>query len=237
MERVGDGIYRLGSRMHNFYVFVDGGAATVVDAGASREWRALVAGLRSIDLTPGAVKGVLLTHAHADHIGFAARAATQGIPVYTHSMEAAAARGERVNHAASLRDMPIWKPAIWIFLATMLRAGAHTMKVVDEVEAVVDGQTIDLPGSPEVVFAPGHTPGHAAFYFADRRVACTGDALASLDVLGGPPGPQLMPDAFHDDPSQARESLTRLARLDTDLILPGHGRPLHGQLAEVVAHL
>ena len=37
MYQVGDGIYRLGTAIHNFYVIAEGGKATVIDAGCSKE--------------------------------------------------------------------------------------------------------------------------------------------------------------------------------------------------------
>ena len=38
MHQVGEGIYRLGTVIHNFYVIAEGGKATVVDAGCSKEF-------------------------------------------------------------------------------------------------------------------------------------------------------------------------------------------------------
>jgi|GEM_PF-3336620 glyoxylase-like metal-dependent hydrolase (beta-lactamase superfamily II) len=37
---------------------------------------------------------------------------------------------------------------------------------------------------------------------------------------------------FHTDPAQARASLDILRALDTELVLPGHGSPYHGQIAD-----
>ena len=45
MKQVATNTYVLGTRGHNFYVLRDGDQATIVDAGCSREWRKLVAGL------------------------------------------------------------------------------------------------------------------------------------------------------------------------------------------------
>ncbi len=235
MEQVAEGIHRLGSRFHNFYVVVDQGAATVVDAGCSREWAALVDGLGRIDLEPGDVKGILLTHAHVDHIGFAAEASGHGLLVHTHPIEAQAARGERANPAAGPTDVPWWNPFVWMFFVTMLRAGAGKLTPVRNVVEVDDGETLDLPAAPRLVHTPGHTPGHAAFHFPAHKAVFTGDALVTMRVTGGPGGPQLMPPAFNADPAQATASLQRLRSLDAELLLPGHGAPHRGPINEAVA--
>lgn len=237
MQRVTDGIYRLGSKAHNFYIYIEGGAATVIDAGGSREWPQLTAGLAQLGLGLGSVRGIVLTHAHVDHIGFAAHAEHSGIATHTHPIEAEAATGQRTNPAAGIGDLPWWKPRVWVMLITLARAGAHRFAPVREAIAVEDGETVDVPGRPRLVFTPGHTPGHAAFYFPDRRAAFTGDALATMSLTGGTDGPQLMPEPFNADHAEARSSLRKLADLDTAFILPGHGDPLPMQLTDAVAHL
>ena len=50
MDQVGDGIYRLGTVIHNFYLIAEGGKATVVDAGCSKELPKLEQGLASIGM-------------------------------------------------------------------------------------------------------------------------------------------------------------------------------------------
>jgi hypothetical protein len=47
-------------------------------------------------------------------------------------------------------------------------------------------------------------------------------------------GPQLMPDYFNTDSVRARESLERLAPLEAEVVVPGHGAPFHGTPAEAV---
>jgi glyoxylase-like metal-dependent hydrolase (beta-lactamase superfamily II) len=56
-----------------------------------------------------------------------------------------------------------------------------------------------------------------------------------MNLIAAGDGPQLMPDIFHTDASQARESLSRLAALDANVALPGHGDPMHGPISEHVA--
>jgi len=65
----------------------------------------------------------------------------------------------------------------------------------------------------------------------------TGDALVTHDGLLGRTGtgPQIIGPVFTYDTAQARTSLEALTSLDAGLVLPGHGDPFHGALADAVA--
>jgi glyoxylase-like metal-dependent hydrolase (beta-lactamase superfamily II) len=234
VRRVAADVYRLGRRRHNFYVVVEGGRVTVVDAGGSRELGLLLTGLGTLGLDLDAIEAVLLTHAHTDHIGFAAEVAAAGIPVKVHEDEAAFAREPTAGTQVATGDLPMWRPPVILFLAEMVRAGAHRVRPVSGVETVRDADVLDLPGRLRVVATPGHTAGHAAYLLPDRRVLFSGDALVTLDLITGATGPRLLPGMFHRDALQARGSLSRLAALDARLLLPGHGAPWHGPIAEAV---
>jgi glyoxylase-like metal-dependent hydrolase (beta-lactamase superfamily II) len=64
MREVTTSVYRSGRKRHNFYVVVQDGKVTVVDAGGSREFRLLRNGLAQIGLTVDAVEAIVVTHAH-----------------------------------------------------------------------------------------------------------------------------------------------------------------------------
>ena len=163
MEQVAEGLYRLGRKHHNFYLIVEGGQATVVDAGGSRELPLLEAGLAALDLTLDRVEAVLITHAHTDHIGFARRVSERGVSVKVHEAEAAYAMDGSAGSQVGTTDFPLWKPRAIVFLAEMIRAGAHRAYRLSNVETVTDGERLDLPGRPRVVATPGHTAGHASY--------------------------------------------------------------------------
>lgn len=234
MQEVAPGTYRLGTRHHNFYLVTEGGKATVIDAGCSKEIRKLDAALAELGMSRSDVEVILLTHAHADHIGFAAEAAGDGTRVKSHVDEAPIVRGDEVGHSVKPTDLPLWKPAVWTFLFALLKEGVTRAPRVKAVETFTDGERLDVPGRPQVVHTPGHTPGHAAFYSEGARTLFTGDGLITMNVLGGSTGPQMLQSMFHADMGEAVRSLDLLAGLDTDYVLPGHGAPFIGQAADAV---
>lgn len=235
MEQVAEGLYRLGRRHHNFYLFIEGGRATVVDAGGSRELPLLEAGLASLALTLDDIEALLITHAHTDHIGFARRVSDRGIVVKCHEGEAAYVADDAAGSQVGISDLPLWKPRAIAFLVEMVRAGADRAYRLSAVETVTDGERLDLPGRPRVVATPGHTAGHASYLMEQPRALCAGDALVTDGLISGRRGPQVLPEMFHADVATARESAEILAGLDADLLLPGHGPPWRGPIAEAVA--
>lgn len=68
----------------------------------------------------------------------------------------------------------------------------------------------------------------------NRRVLLTGDVLATRNALTGRVGPQIMPSGLNEDTEQAFASLDTLRGISADLLLPGHGEPWTGGVAEAV---
>jgi len=222
MTRVADGIHRVGRRSTiNAYVLEEGGEVTVVDAALGGLWKPLLAELAAIGRSLADVRAVALTHGHSDHIGFAERLRTQrGVPVWVHDLDAALARGEIPNpagQAGPTRPIPFLS-----FLLYALRNGPRPTPI-RVVSTYGDGATLDVPGAPRVILAPGHTPGSCALHVASRSVLFAGDTLGTVSVTTGATGPRLSP--FNADRAQALASLQRLWGLDAELVLPGHGDP------------
>src|ERR1051325_1746160 len=69
--KVGENVIRLGSPLVNWFLVGDGSLITVVDAGAPGYRSQLAAGCAELGRTEADVSAVVLTHAHADHVGVA----------------------------------------------------------------------------------------------------------------------------------------------------------------------
>jgi glyoxylase-like metal-dependent hydrolase (beta-lactamase superfamily II) len=230
--KITDGVHRLGTAgLVNVYLLEEAGAITIVDAGMPGDWSDLLTELRLMGRTLDDVRALVLTHGHSDHIGFAERARTERhLEVQVHELDAALARGEVPNPAKGggpIRPIPLLR-----FLLLGLRRGGLRLKPLGAVSTYGDGVVLDVPGAPKVILLPGHTPGSAALHVDARDVLLVGDAIATVAVTNGSTGPMIAP--FTADPAQAIASLDRLDGLEADWVLPGHGQPWTGGVAEAV---
>lgn len=227
---IAPGIRRIGTGLVNAYLLEERGEVTVIDTGLPGYWRALPAELAALGRSLADVRAVVLTHAHPDHIGFAERIRRERqVVVRVHELDARLARGEERSSGSigRIRIGPLLR-----FLAYGLRQGMARTTPIVAVETFGDGVTLDVPGAPRVIHLPGHTAGSAALHVPARDALFIGDAIATLNVLTGITGPQLSP--FGADGRQAVASLARLESIDARLVLPGHGQPWTGGMAEAL---
>lgn len=234
---VAPGVFRLGADVVSYYVIEAGDRLTLVDAGGPKHFRQLADFLAERQRSLADVDAVLLTHAHADHVGFAERARTAAdATVLIHAADAVAAQGGddgRTTEAALWRYLG--RPAAYRTLATVAWTGAMNLAPVAEIGTFDDGETLDVPGRPRTLHIPGHTRGNAVLYFADRLVLCSGDALVTWNAMTGRAGPQIPPAVFNESSEQALESLDRLRGIEAAVLLPGHGLPWTGGVDVAVA--
>ena len=229
---VAPGVHRLGDRAVNFYLIEEPDGLVLVDSGVPahlEQLRGLLAGLgRSV----ADVRAVLLTHGHADHTGLARDLQEAGADIWVQQSDAAILRdGPRssTRHAKPERSMLPYllrKPSALALPLQLARAGAFTARPVPNTRAFATDQVLeDVPGTPRAVTLPGHTPGSAAYLFADRGLLFTGDALVTADAFSGHTGPAIVSRCFTHDSRAALAALDRLDELTADLLLPGHGAP------------
>jgi glyoxylase-like metal-dependent hydrolase (beta-lactamase superfamily II) len=235
MTQVKEGVHRLTQGVVNFYLIEEGGRLLLVDAGAPRDWDLLVRAVTGLGRRLEDLEAVLLTHAHADHIGTAERArTTAGARVWVHQGDAAMATSGKATKTDGKVRSYLLRSEFYRTLFSLARRGATRIVPVREVGTFADGETLDLPGRPRAVHAPGHSPGSAALLLEGRRVLLTGDVLATRNPLTGRLGPQIMPSGLNSDTPQALRSLAALEGIAADVVLPGHGEPWTGGVAEAL---
>ncbi|WP_433676834.1 MBL fold metallo-hydrolase [Microbacterium gorillae] len=216
---IAPGLHRVGDDVIAAYLMVDDTGVTVVDAALPGYRRELRRELAMIGRTEDDIRAILLTHADADHVGFAeAVRAASGATVYTSAEDVARATG---NEQAPKTRMPRPKllPTLR-FVWTGLTHDGRSLPIA-AVTAVADGEALAVPGRPRAVAVPGHTPGSLCWVSEDFDAVFVGDALTTRHVLTGRVGPQDAP--FSEDERRARQSLDRLGELEVQYVLPGHG--------------
>ncbi len=232
---VATGIHHFDTGPFNWYVIEDGSRLTLVDAGFPGHYSVFRKGIESIGRELKDVEAILLTHSHADHTGFAERLRRETkVPVFVHRDDLAA--------IGKVLQLPwygllsnAWRPYIATMLLTATINGIFTMPHIAQARTFADGDILDVPGKPHVLHAPGHTPGEVAFYLPERNVLISGDTLVTRNLMTGKlGGPQVTDPLLNDDDKAARRSLDRLREIGRVTMLPGHGNPWTGTMAEAV---
>ena len=140
--------------------------ALIIDPGDEPE--KLLGALEQLNIEK--VEAILLTHTHFDHIGAVAPVArATGAPVYCPELE--------TEVLANINDY-LWP-------------GFGPFESYDADHTVGGGETLELAGlAIDVVFTPGHSPGHVTYAIADEDALFSGDVLfqgsvGRVDLPGG----------------------------------------------------
>ena len=193
-------------------------------------WPQLTRALADLGRKLEEVEAVVLTHAHADHVGFAHQVkANSDATLWVHERDA----------QPGLRRYPpmrlYLRPTAWPLLAHGLRNGLLATPDPAEVRTFTDGEVLEVPGRPRVRHLPGHTRGNCALHLPDANLVFSGDALVTYDPYRRRRGPRLLLKGVNEDNDQARASLDQLAGLNAQVLLPGHGEPWRDGVAAAVA--
>ncbi|MGA7244200.1 MAG: MBL fold metallo-hydrolase [Terracidiphilus sp.] len=145
-----------------------------------------------------ALKQILITHAHIDHVGGALKLRSlTGAPIFLNE-----------------DDLPLLQimaqQAAWL--------GVATPETAPPDETLIDGRSVGLANYPaQVIHTPGHTQGSICLYFAPLKMVLAGDTL-----FAGSIGRTDLPGGNYD---QILDSIrSRLFTLpDETKVVPGHG--------------
>jgi len=161
-------MFTVGQVAENCFIFrrEDSERALIVDPGDEAE--RILAPVEELGLE---VEAILLTHCHFDHIGAVAPVAkATGAPVYCPEIE-----------VPLLADIMAYVP--W--------PGFGPFESYDAEETVAGGEKLDLAGFEiDVIFTPGHSPGHVTYSVRGEEAIFSGDVLfqgsvGRTDLPGG----------------------------------------------------
>ncbi len=230
------GVHRIEDAHTNWYLIEDEGRLTVVDAGVPASWESLLDALHRLGRRQDDVAAVVLTHAHFDHLGFAERARTElGVQVYVHENDVPLTRHPlQYSHERPRSYYLATQPGALPIIGEFVRARAFWPPPVRSVIRYTDG-VLPVPGSPRVVFIPGHTLGSCALHLADRDTVIAGDAVVTLDPYTGRTGPRIVARAATADSERNLRSLDALAATGARTVLVGHGEPWTDGAEAIVA--
>ncbi|MFL5885857.1 MAG: MBL fold metallo-hydrolase [Thermoleophilaceae bacterium] len=161
-------MFTVGPVQENCYLFRRDGSSEALIVDPGDEAPKLLAAIESLALE---LKGILLTHTHFDHVGAVAPVAeATGAEVWVPEIE-------KPVLADIMRFVP-W-PEIGPFESY---EAEHTL---------TGGEKLEMAGFEiDVLFTPGHSPGHVTFSIPDERAVFSGDVLfqgsvGRTDLPGG----------------------------------------------------
>jgi hydroxyacylglutathione hydrolase len=208
--------FTVGPLAENCWIVHEGERAIVVDPGD--EAPRLQQALDDLALT---TEAILLTHTHFDHVGaVAAVARPTGAPVYCPELE-----------TEVLADINRY-----------MFPGYGPYEPYDADETIAGGEQLRLAGLDiDVIFTPGHSPGHVSFSVPEHELLLSGDVLFAgsvgrTDLPGGDHGTLMssiatLLNALPDEmwiASTPASSSHRQTWTESPIVLP---RPAHGTKA------
>ncbi len=216
-KNVPSGIHTIRGIMGVCHLLVDErGEAVLLDTGLVGEPWQIGLRMSRLGLKSSAIKGILLTHGHLDHVGNLAWAKRwSGAPVYAHPAEQAHIDGKS----------PYTGAARWCGRMERMGYAVLNYRPVRIDQCIADGDELPFWGGLRVVHLPGHTEGHCGFYSEKHRLLFSGDLFASYFFKV-----HLPPPILNSRPELIQGSLRKALALDAQLIVPQHYDILDGEL-------
>lgn len=231
------GVFFVQGPASNWIIVRDDSGFILIDSGYPADAPLVLDSIRGLGLRPEDAKAILVTHGHVDHLGSAAQfARLYGTPVLCSPAELAHVQGHE-KHQVTLATVisRSWNPRVLKWMIHAISAGALRAEPVPAAEAWTKELLHTLPGRPEAVNVPGHTPGSAVLVLPAAGAVVTGDALVTGHAVSTSTGAQMLDPMFHSDPAGVVPALSALEGIDASVLLPGHGPAVSMPLADAIS--
>lgn len=216
MIRVIDGLYQMeAGGFVNSYLIEGSSDLTLVDSGHSRGAEKLIKELKENGYQPRDIGRVVLTHAHADHVGgVAALLERHPFKIYAHPKEIRVLQGQEA--AKSFKGLKG-------FLMECIHEQILPWPPMEAVFPLEPQKPLRGLAHWQILHTPGHTPGGLSLFNPGKQVLICGD------VIRNKKGRLSLPEAcYNSNGTSLRRTIEELAKLDTDILCPGHGPVMRG---------
>ena len=252
MTRVIPDIYQLelplpdGTLGHvNAYLVQGNNECLLIDTGwdTRKAFDSLKKQLDEIGIDFKDISQIITTHVHPDHYGLAGRLKQlSGARLTMHLIERDVIEPRYVSMDNLLQQVARWLHINGVPVNELFQLQTASVGMVKFVEPTLPdvilrgGEKISVsPFNFEVLWTPGHTPGHICLYESAKRVLISGDHI--LPTIS--PHIGLHPQSSSNPVDDYVNSLNALKQLDVNLVLPGHENPFNGlqpRIEELIEH-
>ena len=218
------GVYRIPTMgdFINSYAFVEeDGSVTLVDCGLKRAPAKIVTALAAMGKSPRDVQRIILTHAHFDHAGGAARmvdeTAAGGVDVHVEDAGYVES-GTRAPGDVGTTSGRLFARAPW-----------GDFRATPVTQRLTDGEVLPVAGGLRILHTPGHTPGHISLLHSPTGVLITGDSIFNMNGRMSWPT-KIVCTSFR----QNQQSAHALGEVDYSIAAFTHGPEIRDNAREAV---
>jgi glyoxylase-like metal-dependent hydrolase (beta-lactamase superfamily II) len=235
MKEIVTGIYQLRIPMPNnplectnVYLLRGDDGCLMIDTGwnSSKALKSMKEQLNEIGLDFEDISRVIITHTHADHYGLTGRLKEEtDLDISVHRLEKEALESRQEDLKEMMQRTEQWFrrhgvpsesfPTHRITPSERRRFRNPTMP-----DSTLNGDESIPVGdfNLELVWTPGHSPGHICLYERSRKILFSGDHV----LPGITPNISLQPQSDGNPLGDFLDSLRNLKQLDVDMVLPAH---------------
>jgi glyoxylase-like metal-dependent hydrolase (beta-lactamase superfamily II) len=216
-------VYQVSLQIVNIFIVRIPGGLILIDTGPAGSKPAVFDAIRQIGFQPADIKYIVVTHSHHDHSGSLADIVKEiNAVVYMHPDDAALVR-KGIAYSFHIKAVK------WLFriitIGSLIKLPYITIKPVEQITEVNEGDWIPDKGGLRVIHAPGHWPGQIAlFYPGDGGIIIAADAVENHGRLSLNHGQDL------------KESLVtakKISTFDFRIALFSHGEPILNHASEI----
>lgn len=179
-------------------IFIDGEVPTLIDPGHIQLFKHAVEGMMRDGKSPDNVKLIIATHGHPDHMEALQLFDTDVLKAIGKTEAEYLINGGKELYLMTGCQMPS-KPFQISLKEGILKLGNKTLRIID---------------------TPGHSPGSICIYWEEEKVLISGDTVFYMGV-----GRTDLPGG---DAETLSRSIQKIASLECNYLIPGHGEMLKG---------
>lgn len=219
MPKIIEGVYFIPGQdefIPDSHTYVVGKPSTkdlsLIDPGLVSKSDYKIESIKKMGIELDDIKRVIMTHTHFDHIGCLSEIQKKS-PRAELWIQALEADPLEKGDERTVYGMDMFQQMCQMQYG--IKPGSFTFQVHRKLQG---GETLEIGNMAwEVIHIPGHSAGSIGLYCQLEKILIPGDVIYADNAIG-------RFDLYGANATELKKSLTRLAKLEVDILLPGHNR-------------